>query len=621
MSLRTKILVSLVSIAIIPLALFGVFAYTTSTNNLGIVERDALKSGLDSANRALVDVQSNLARFMRDYTQWDELHSQAALDSADADWMRLNLAPETPTSTFNTFNLDLLGLWNYQNKLLYSAGSMGEVATRLDAIVKGAATTAEPQTTLISVGPDVYLIGVSATRTSEGIDPNGVLLFGRKLGSQDTETIAALTGYDVALYKGTQLIAGPKAQRPAPAIGDLTASVSGDDYRFSQDNADFALAYTPIQDENGAVAATLVIWRPRTALQTSQEALRTTLVLAFGVGTGLAIIVALILGRSIIAPLTRMAANADGIAAGNFNQRIDVSPLPNDELMRLANAFNAMTGQLARHIDELNRKVREIDEKNGALQIATAKAEELARVRGEFLATMSHELRTPLNAIIGFSDVLLMGLGGPLNPAQMHQVERLKDNGKRLLTLINDVLDISRIEAGRIEIASEPFAPGSMIERVAAQMQVLAEQKQIGFTTTISPDLPLVLVGDEKRVEQVIVNLLSNAFKFTEKGSVAFNVTVSPDKRWSMTVTDTGIGIPPHALDLIFEPFRQVDGSSKRAYTGSGLGLAIAQQLIQAMGGNITVTSELGKGSIFTVILPIRLANTIEQGILQVEGA
>ncbi|HVO41884.1 MAG TPA: ATP-binding protein [Aggregatilineales bacterium] len=631
MQLRTKILFSLVAIAIIPLALFGLFAYVTSTNNLNSVERDALRSGLDSANRVLVDIQKNLARYLRDYTQWDDLHSQAAMETPDPDWIKINLAPETPTSTFNTFNLQILGVWNFQNKLVYNAGSIAPVADRLDFVIKTAAADAEPQTKLISVGPDVYLIAVAAIRTSEGADPNGVLLFGRKLGMQDAETMTALTGYDVGLFKGTQPIAGPTAQRPATSLAALESVASGTDYLFAQGDLDYALAYAPIQDDNGANTATLVLWRPRTALRVSQDALRTTLVMAFVIGAVLAILVALVLGRSIVAPLNRMASSANRIAAGDYGERIDVRALSKDELLQLASAFNGMTEQLARHIDKLNRNVREIDEKNRALEIANAKAEELARLRGEFLATVSHELRTPLNAILGFSDVLLMGLGGNLNPVQLHQVERLKDNGKRLLSLINDVLDISRIEAGRIELASEPFAPGPMIERIASQMVVLAEPKQLDFTTTVSPQLPPVLMGDEKRIEQVVVNLLSNAFKFTEKGSVALDVQVTsdtspdqsgaPDTAWTLTVRDTGIGIPPHALDLIFEPFRQVDGSSRRAFKGSGLGLAIAQQLVQTMGGKITVASQVGQGSTFTVTLPVRLAGTVEPVLLQAEGA
>ena len=621
MALRTKILLSLIAIAIIPLALFGVVAYTSSTNNLRSVERDALKSGLDSANHALNDIQNNLARYLHDYAQWDDLHNVAVKDTPDTDWITTNLSPETPTSTANTFNLDLVGLWNYQNKLLYNLGPIDQMASQLTAAIASAPIANVTQSVLIPIGSDVYTVSVSAIRTSVGDDPKGVLLFGRRLGAQDSQAIAALIGYDMALYKGTHLIAGPQNQKLAPDINNLNAVAADKTYHFAQDNQDYALAYAPILDKDGNEVATLVMWRPRAALQASQAAIQTTFSLAFAVGAILAILVAVLLGRSIVAPLIQMASHANRITTGDLNQQIDVHSLPRDELMDLATAFNGMTAQLARNIGELNHHVKEIDEKNRALEIANGKAEEMVRIRSEFMATMSHELRTPLNAIIGFSDVLLMGVGGTLSQVQKHHVERLKDNGKRLLALVNDVLDISRIEAGRIELAEEPFEAGQMISQITAQMQILAEQKQIAFITEVSPELPSTLVGDKKRIEQVIVNLLSNAFKFTEHGSVSFKVAVLPNNMWSMAVRDTGIGIPPHALDLIFEPFRQVDGTSKRAYSGSGLGLAIAQQLIQGMGGKITVESELTKGSTFTVVLPIVIPVITETSIAQTEAA
>lgn len=622
MTLRNRILIALIAIAVIPLALFGVIAYRTATNNLEVVERDALKSGLESANQALRTIQDNLAQYLRDYSQWDELHNISALDEVDLEWITINLAPETPSSTYNTFNLDIIAVWNYQTRLLWEVGLAEDIAARLKDSIKIEATVTKPQTLLLPSGTDIYLVGFATIFSTMGTDPNGILMFGRKLGPQDTQAISVLTGYDVALYSGRKPVIAASAERPDPATNDLELAAKGSQFLFNQSRQDFALAFAPIQNVNGEQVATLVMWRPRTALQTSQEVIRTTLVLVFAIGAILAILVAMPLGASIVSPLNAMAAKADLIAAGDLKQRITSHKTAKDELARLSSAFNRMTSQLALTIDNLNHTVQEIDEKNRALQVATAKAQELARVRGEFLATMSHELRTPLNAIIGFSDVLLMGVGGPLNPMQLHQVERLKDNGKRLLALINDVLDISRIEAGRIEIVSEPFALGRMIERVVAQMRVLAEQKPFSFTTVISPDLPPMLIGDEKRIEQVIVNLLSNAFKFTEAGSVTFEARVLPaDKQWVMTVADTGIGIPPHALDLIFEPFRQVDGSSKRAYKGSGLGLAIAQQLVQSMGGQITVESTLGQGSTFTVNLPLRLPETPERRPLELQEA
>lgn len=234
-------------------------------------------------------------------------------------------------------------------------------------------------------------------------------------------------------------------------------------------------------------------------------------------------------------------------------------------------------------------------------------------MKSEFLSTMSHELRTPLNAIIGFSDMLLAGMSGSLTDKQQHKMSRLKENGTRLLALINDLLDLTRIEAGRIEMVEKAFVPRALAERIAAQMESLAVESNLQFETVISPDVPEMLLGDEKRVEQVIVNLLSNAFKFTKEGSVSLCIEANhSEQTWVLSVSDTGIGIPPHAVNIIFEEFRQLDGSYSRAYRGSGLGLAITRNLVRMMGGKISVKSEIGSGSTFIVVLPMIIPETAQ---------
>jgi signal transduction histidine kinase len=184
--------------------------------------------------------------------------------------------------------------------------------------------------------------------------------------------------------------------------------------------------------------------------------------------------------------------------------------------------------------------------------------------------------------------------------------------------LINDLLDLTRIEAGRLEMVQNPYSPRAMVERIAAQMESLAEQTKLRFDTKIDPALPEIVIGDDKRAEQVIVNLLSNAFKFTKEGGITLNVHVNrSESTWNIDVTDTGIGIPPHALDLIFEEFRQLDGSYSRAYKGTGLGLAITRNLTRMMGGKITVKSTLGVGSTFSVVLPLV---TEDAPVMELEG-
>jgi signal transduction histidine kinase len=308
----------------------------------------------------------------------------------------------------------------------------------------------------------------------------------------------------------------------------------------------------------------------------------------------LVVIAALMVSLGISRGITRRVTNLDqithAIAQGYYNRRTNV--VAQDELGRLAQSIDKMTAV--------------IQARESELRLATDKANEATRVKSEFLASISHELRTPLNAIIGFSDMLLMGMSGPLTDKQNHQITRLRENGGRLLNLVNDVLDLSRLEAQRVELLVRPFVLRDLIDRLGRQMAVLAERKNLAFETVIDPALPLELSGDEKRIEQVIVNLISNAVKFTETGSVKLVVKFLPDRsQWAIAVSDTGIGIPPHALDLIFEQFRQLDGSSTRLYQGSGLGLAITRQLVNLMSGQIKVESELGQGSTFTVILPV----------------
>lgn len=255
---------------------------------------------------------------------------------------------------------------------------------------------------------------------------------------------------------------------------------------------------------------------------------------------------------------------------------------------------------------ERKRAEAQLEENIKELRVAKRMADESSRIKSEFLATVSHELRTPLNAIIGFSDMLLMGMSGELNPKQQHKMTRLRENGIRLLTLINNVLDLTRLEARRVEIVNKPFSPHEMVKRISSQMDVLAQQKGLQFKTSIAPNTPTQMIGDEQRIEQIVVNLLSNAFKFTEHGIVTMELEAdTQENMWKFRVRDTGIGIPPHALNMIFEEFRQVDGSFSRAYKGSGLGLAITRNLTRLMHGHINVESDLGKGSVFTVTLPM----------------
>ncbi|MFZ4827067.1 MAG: ammonium transporter [Phototrophicaceae bacterium] len=236
-------------------------------------------------------------------------------------------------------------------------------------------------------------------------------------------------------------------------------------------------------------------------------------------------------------------------------------------------------------------------------------AEQANRAKSSFLANMSHELRTPLNAIMGYSGTLQMGISGQLDELAIETVTIIEQNSERLLTLIDSILDLAKIEAGQMRIITEKLDMRNLVSMWEANVRVLANQKGLEIRTNIDDSLPNLILGDGERLSQIALNLLSNAVKFTHEGSVELNVRRRGEHKWVIQVTDSGIGIPPHALNLIFEEFRQVDETSKRLYGGTGLGLSIVRRLVVLMGGTVTVNSELGRGSTFIVTLPL-----VEQG-------
>jgi signal transduction histidine kinase len=236
---------------------------------------------------------------------------------------------------------------------------------------------------------------------------------------------------------------------------------------------------------------------------------------------------------------------------------------------------------------------------------ARDEAEEANHAKTGFLAAMSHELRTPLNAIAGYADLLLAGVHGPMNDAQRHAIDRIVRSEQHLLSLINDVLNFAKLEAGRIEFHLGATRVVSVIDAVVPMIQPQLEAKRIEFTTAVAPEL--CVVADHEKLEQILLNILSNAVKFTPEGGrvhVGATGASSADHRVRVRVTDTGIGISPEKHRSIFEPFVQVHRTLSSPVQGTGLGLAISRDLARAMGGDLSVESEEGKGATFTIVLP-----------------
>ncbi len=233
------------------------------------------------------------------------------------------------------------------------------------------------------------------------------------------------------------------------------------------------------------------------------------------------------------------------------------------------------------------------------------RAERADRTKSQFLANMSHELRTPMNAIIGYDEAMLAGMVGDFQPRQIELLRYIQTNGRRLLALINDILDLAKIESGKTELYLVPMRPHLVIGDTVASLQSLAAEKALDLRVTFAAELPGVLMGDAKKIEQIVVNLVSNAIKFTDSGSVLVEVADAGPDRWQFSVRDTGIGISPDAQETVFDPFHQADNTPTRKYKGTGLGLSITRHLVERMGGTITLVSAPDQGSVFTVVLPV----------------
>ncbi len=285
-------------------------------------------------------------------------------------------------------------------------------------------------------------------------------------------------------------------------------------------------------------------------------------------------------------------------------------------LLQEARALHKLSGEQAAALAEKNQvleqqaqKLRQSQQQLAAQnELLAHNNEQLARanrLKSEFLASMSHELRTPLNAVIGFSELMVAGIAGPVNAEQREYLVDIHDSGRHLLALINDVLDVSKIEAGQMSVAREPLDLRVPAREGEEMVRSLAIKK--GLTLNVLNAEEVICYGDSQRIRQVVLNLLSNAVKFTPAGgTVTLELRRGAPGRGEIVVSDTGIGIDPSDHVLIFEAFRQVEGGHARHYEGTGLGLALVKKFVGAMGGEVRVHSELGKGSTFTVSLPLQ---------------
>jgi signal transduction histidine kinase len=348
--------------------------------------------------------------------------------------------------------------------------------------------------------------------------------------------------------------------------------------------------------------------RIRLSTQPIEEGFHTNraYLISFAIGTSLLIIAGsyLIIRYVIVKPVKHLKEVSEAIATGELNIRSEIQT--GDEFEDLSHAFNRMLRNLT-NIQERNRKlIADLDRKVDELARVNMALFEGNRLKSEFLSTMSHELRDPLNSIIGFSEVLLGA--DNLTEKQHRYAGNIMASGQRLMALINDILELAKLEAGKMRLHPVPLNVAQACEHAVAQLRHQAEKKNIDLRIAADPGAPPAR-QDAGKVHQILTNLLSNAVKFTPEGGWVTLRAACDGNDLTFTVADTGVGIAPEEQDLIFEKFRQAANPMTREQGGTGLGLSIVRELAKLLGGDVTVHSELGRGSTFTVRVAARLAD------------
>ncbi len=471
----------------------------------------------------------------------------------------------------------------------------------IERMVAGHQVTAPTMGPLYAVGDSMYGDAMVP------VPPGGYLATSSRLTASGAQTIRDLIGPHAAMLIGvpgepqwTDL--EHNAAAPAGAVpGKTMVSAAGVGATIAIRGSQWVLWVEQPAD---------VVLAP---MQRLMAEIAVMAVLFIVLGTG----VAWALSRQITQPIVALTGAAERVARAESLPPAPANVAAEDEITRLTNAFERMSRrveesrqELELQVDEAQSLAEELEVANDDLRVALVAADEARdaaqtanRVKSDFLAVMSHELRTPLNAIIGYGELLRAGLCGPLTADQEEKLARMRRSADELLRLVNQVLDLERMGAGKEHVFAEPTEVGDLVRATVAEVELQAAERGLRLIVD-PPDPPVTVVADVAKLRQILLNLLSNAVKYTEHGEIRISVRPA-NSALQFVVQDTGIGIHPDHRLRIFEPFWQADQRLTRRVGGTGLGLTIAQRLTQMLGGEISVESTLGQGSTFTVDLPL----------------
>ncbi len=613
MTLRTRTLL-IIGVTLIGLnaALYSISSTLLLGNAMKAEARDAhqsIKGILSVLDQSIEQFNAKFA----DWSVWDDAYE--FVQNGNDRFIQSNLVD----AQLANMHVNMMIFINNDNRIVFGTGFDLERGKKVPIperirthLVKGDRLTQHQTLTDTRAGilqlPEGLMIVTSRPIiTSEGKGPiRGTLIAGRYLSAAEITHLGAIARLPFSIQAvdpghlppSLQALQAPTADRPAVSVQPL--------------NAQAIASYTLLNDFYSSPALLLKTETPRTIYQQGQATIR---YLSWGillVGLVFGLVTLAVLEKLVLARLARLSAEVSQIGiGGDLSGR--VSARGQDELSALAKRINAMLDTL----DEYEQRHHQVSLN---LQKAKDVAEQANRSKSQFLANMSHELRTPLNAIIGYSEMLQEDAQDQGCNDFIPDLQKIYSAGKHLLGLINDILDLSKIEAGKMDLYLETFNLADVIQEVVSTVQPLVQKHNNTLIVQCEADLGS-MYADLTKLRQNLFNLLSNASKFTEQGTITLTVSRNGGTRGQdqtsdavvmsqsaasilFTVADTGIGMTPAQVDRLFQPFTQADTSTTRKYGGTGLGLAITQRFCQMMGGDITVESTIGAGSKFTMVLP-----------------